>query len=359
MDERLLSVKALLAEGKREEALRTAESIDDPYWRSYALRWVVEAYVDTPERAVEIAEEISVPSIRDEALRSLSYLFSKGEKFKEALEAARRIRNQFIRKKAFRAVSNYLARAIISKGLKGVRLSDLNLTESDIDDLKPLPYGLVYKDGKIMPGAKILPLKGEMRSGIIERFEKRLEGRTPPKPQFSEEESAKNQYVVDYVRKMISAGELEEAERIARGLVEPFRSYLLEEIGLKLIEAGDVTKAEKLFEDLKVADALGSALARRHLKEPDKVLRYLGKVYNPATRLMVAYEVTKDRGVEREFLANVLLWATDEWKRSRILKFLAFEMLEESKRKNDERLRLISKKLFELGVAAGRMAELG
>ncbi len=357
MDRKLFSVKTLLTEGKREEALSTAESIEDPYWHSYALRWIVEAYADDPERAVEIAGEITVPSIKDEALRSLSYLFSKDEKFREALEAARRIKNQFLRKKALRAVSTYLAKAIISKGLKGVRLSDLNLTESDMDDLKPLPYGLVYKDGKIMPGAEILPLKGEVRGGIIERFEKRLEGRIPPKPQFSEKESERNQYVVDYVRRMISIGELEEAEKIARGLVEPFRSYLLEEIGLKLLEAEDSTRAENLFKDLRVADVLGSALARRHLKEPDKVLGYLSKVYNPATRLMVAYEVTKDKGIDRGFLTSVLLWATDEWKRSRILKFLAFEMLEESKRKNDERLRLISKGLFELGIETGRMAE--
>jgi tetratricopeptide (TPR) repeat protein len=250
MDEKLLSVKSLLLRGDVEEALNTAKSITDPYWRSYALRWVVEGYTETPEKALEVAAAIEVPSIRDEAFRTLTYIFSKKGDFKLALEAARRIKNQFIRKKAFRTVSNYLAKAVVSSGAPEVRLSDLKLDENDINDLKPLPYGLVYKDGKIMPGAEILPLKGEVREGIIERFEKRLEGRTPPKPAFAEKEMVENEYVIDYARRLIERGNLEEARKIAKGLPEPIRSVLLEEIGVRLLKAGNVEGAEEIFQEL-------------------------------------------------------------------------------------------------------------
>ncbi|NJE61698.1 hypothetical protein [Thermococcus sp. 21S7] len=351
MDEGLLEVKRLLSEGKPEEALRKAAGISDPYWRSYALRWVAEAHSKDPEKAVKIAESIRVPSIRDETLRSLAYLFSKSGKFREALEVARKIKNQFLRKKALRAVSNFLARSIISKGVTEIRLSDLNLDERDIEDLKPLPYGLIYRDGKIMPGAKILPLKGEVREGVIERFEK-LGRRKIPAPEFQEESNL--EYVSDYVLRLIEKGSLTEAENLARGLPEPMKSYLLEEIGIRFLESGLEGEAERIFGELTTANVLGSMLARKRLNDPDAVIAYLGRIHNPATRLMLAYEVTKKNGLNEKFLSAALMWATDEWKKGRILKFLAFEMLEEAKRTGDERLRRISRELFELGRSIER-----
>ncbi|QDA30814.1 hypothetical protein FH039_03215 [Thermococcus indicus] len=349
MDTKLLTVKSLLAERKREEALNIAEGIADRYWRDYALKWVAEAYAENPGRAMDIAQRIVAPTIRDETLRSLSYLFSKEGNFKAALEAARMITNQFTRKKAFRTVSNYLAKSIIQKGVSEVRLSELDLTDRDIEDLKPLPYGLAYKDGKIMPGAEILPIKGEMKMGIIPRFEKRLEGRTPPKPVFAGEDTEKTEYVSEYILKLIDEGNLEEARKLAKGLAEPMKSALLEEIGMEYLKRGNVETAEKIFEELVRADMLGAALIELHPEDENRIQYYLSKVYNPVTRLLVIYEATKRKGVREDFLRRTLLWATDEWKLGRILKFLAFEMLNEAKRTGDDGLRKTSKGLFELG----------
>jgi len=347
MDERLLLVRQLLSEGDVAGAEDEARRIEDPYWRSYALKWIAEALADEPEKALEVALSIEEPSVRDEALRSLAYVFSKSGKFKEALEIARKIGNSFLRKKAFRAVSNFLARAIAERSV-GIRLSDLNLDERDLEDLKPLPPGIVYKDGKLMPGSVLHRIKGKVMEGVVDRSGEGPK-RELPKPVFESEEAETEDYVFEYIRKLIEEGELEEAEKLAKGLPEPFRSFYLEEVGVRLLEAGDVRRAEEIFRELEVSDVLGSLLARKNLHRPELVLRYLEKTHNPATRLMVAYEVTKDRGVDPEFLRSVLIWATDEWKRGRILKFLAFEMLEEAKKKGDERLRKISRELFELG----------
>ncbi|WP_054841237.1 hypothetical protein [Thermococcus peptonophilus] len=159
MDERLFLIKTLLRDGKREEAFKEAQKIRDSYWRSYALRWVAESYEREPEKALEIASKIEEQSIRDETLASLSYLFSKNGEFKKAIEAARLIKNQFTRKKAFRSVSNLLAIAVARGGTE-IRLSDLKLDERDLKELKPLPHGIVYKDGKLMPGATLHRIKG-------------------------------------------------------------------------------------------------------------------------------------------------------------------------------------------------------
>lgn len=347
MDERLLLVRKLLSEGDVAGARKEAERIDDPYWRSYALRWVAEALAGEPERALEVAQSIEEPSIQDETLRSLAYIFSKNEKFKEAIETARKIKNQFLRKKALRAVSNFLAKAIAMKGVE-LRLSDLRLDERDLEDLKPLPYGIVYKDGKLMPGSVLHRIKGEVAGGVLDRSEEGPK-RGPPKPKFEIKDSRPEEYVVDYIEKLLEKGELEDAERLARGLPEPFRSYYLEEIGVRLLEAGDEVRAEEMFRELEVSDVLGALLARRHLDSPERVLKYLEKTHNPATRLMVAYEVTKERGVDPDFLRNVLIWAADEWKRGRILKFLAFEMLREAKKTGNDELRKTARNLFELG----------
>ncbi|WP_054839870.1 hypothetical protein [Thermococcus sp. JCM 11816] len=180
MDERLFIIKTLLRDGRREEALKEARKIKDSYWRSYALRWVAESYATEPEKALEVASEIEEHSIRDETLASLSYLFSRnGGEFKKALEAARLIKDQFVRKKAFRSVSNLLAIAVARGGTE-IRLSDLKLDERDIEELKPLPpHGIVYKDGKLMPGATLHRIKGEVQTGVVERFEKRPKWRPP------------------------------------------------------------------------------------------------------------------------------------------------------------------------------------
>ena len=351
MDERLLLVRQLIGEGKVEEAREEALKIGDTYWRSYALRWVVEALADDPERAIEVATSIDDPGIRDEALRSLAYLLSKNGRFKEAIEVARRIGNSFLRKRAFRAVGNFLARAIVTKGLE-IRLSDLKLEERDLEDLKPLPYGVIYKDGTLMPGSVLHRIRGEVKDGVIGEGDKKLHW-SPPRPLFKDE-SEPEDYVLEYIGKLIEDGNLEEAEKLAKGLPEPLRSYYLEEVGVKLMEIGDMNGAERIFGELETSQILGSLLARRNLDNPELVLRYLEKTRNPATRLMVAYEVTKRLGVNVEFLMNVLIWTTDGWKRGRILKFLAFEMLAEAKQKSDSRLRKISRELFELGMKVER-----
>jgi len=356
MDERLILVRKLLSEGDVTGAQEKARRIEDPYWRSYALRWVAEALAGEPERAIEVAQSIEEPSIRDEALCSLTYIFSKNEKFREAIGTARKIGNQFLRKKALRAVSNFLAKAIATKGIE-LRLSDLGLDERDLEDLKPLPYGIIYKDGKLMPGSVLHRIKGDVLSGVVDRS---TEGprEEPPKPRFETKESKAEGYVVEYIGKLIEKGELEEAEKLAKGLPEPLRSHYLEEIGVKLLEAGDETRADEIFRELEVSDVLGALLARRNLDCPERVLKYLEKIHNPATRLAVAYQVTKEKGVDAGFLRNALLWATDEWKRGRILKFLAFEMLKEAREKSDERLRKTARDLFELGKQVGNGAEM-
>ncbi|WP_456422191.1 hypothetical protein [Thermococcus sp.] len=351
MDERLLLVRQLLKEGNVSGAEEEARKIKDSYWRSYALRWVAEALGKTPEKALQVATSIEEPSIRDEALSSLAYIFSRNGDFKVALETARKIGNSFLRKKALRVVSNFLARAIATKGIQ-IRLSDLKLDEKDLEDLKPLPYGIVYKDGKLMPGSVLHRIRGKIASGVVDRSKEGPKW-TPPKPVF-EKEAEPESYVFDYIGKLIEEGDLREAEKLAKGLPEPFRSFYLEEVGVKYLERGDLRNAEEVFHKLKVSEVLGSLLARRNTDRPDIVLKYLEKTYNPVTRLMTVYEVTKKRGVDSEFITNALMWATDEWKRGRILKFLAFEMLEEAKREDDKRLRRISKELFEIGMNVER-----
>lgn len=346
MDERLLRVRGLLKEGRLDEAKREAARIADPYWRSYAMKWLAEALSKRPEEAVEVALSIDEPSIRDEALRSLVYLFSREGRFKEAVETARKIKNQFLRKKALRTVGNFLAKAIAERGA-GIRLSDLNLDERDLEDLKPLPYGIVYKDGKLMPGSTLHRIKGEVKEGVIELGGKvqRKAGIRKPEPP----ESGTSDYVVSYVEKLVEEEKLEEAEKLARGLPEPIKSRILEEIGLQYAAQGRLAEAERILEKLEASEVLGAVLARRHINSPEKVLLYLRKTYDPAARLAVLYEFVKRNGVSEHFLKEALKWGTDGWKLGRLIKLLAFEMLEEAKREGDDDLRRTSRELFELG----------
>ncbi|MBP1911936.1 hypothetical protein [Thermococcus stetteri] len=352
MDERLFIVKTLLREGRLEEALKEARSIRDPYWRSYALRWVAESYAHDPEKALKIAEGIEEHSIRDETLASLSYLFSKNGEFKRAIEAARLIKDQFIRKKAFRSVSNLLAIAV-ARGGSEIRLSDLKLDERDIEDLKPLPHGVVYKDGKLMPGSTLHRIKGEVQTGVVERFEKRPKWK-PPEPEFEGKEQT-NEYVLSYLDRLLDEGKLEEAEKLAKGLPEPLRSAYLERIGVKYLEEGNAERAEGMFSQLEVANLLGYALIHHYGYDAEKALRYVQKVFDPLPRMLIAYELAKKGGVENDTLIEVLSWRGTPSKIGRVLKFLAFEMLEEAKKLKDDELRKTSKELFELGrrVEAG------
>ena len=354
MDERLLEIKRLLTKGELKQALEIAREIEDEYWRSYALKWIAESYVTDPKRAIEIATSIAIPSIRDEAFRSLVYFFSKAGEFKRAVEAAKKIKSQFIRKKAFRTVSNFLARTIISRGMAGIRLSDLNLDEGDIEALKPLPYGIVYEDGKLMPGAEILPLRGETREGIFERLGEPKKHRVPQYDM--EHRGDTSQYVVEYILKLIKENKLKEAEKLIKGLPEPMRSHLLEEAGVKFLENGLEDDAESIFEELQVSNVLGPMLAKRHLDDVSKVQKYLLKVWNPVARLIIAYELAKIKGTDEKLLDSILSCMQSTWKKGRVLKFLAFEMLREAKSSGDDRLRGISKQLFELGSRLERLA---
>ncbi len=346
MDERLLHVRSLLKEGRLEEAKREASRISDSYWRSYAMKWLAEALAERPKEAIEVALSIEEPSIKDETLRSLVYIFSREGRFKNAIETARKIKNPFLRKKALRTVGNFLAKVIAEKNT-GIRLSDLNLDERDIEDIKPLPYGIVYKDGKLMPGSTVHRIKGEIREGIIE-----LSGKTHERLEFRRPElieSETNEYVVLYVKKLVETGKLEKAEKLAKGIPEPIRSRILEEIGLNYIAQGKLIEAERILKELEISEVLGAMLAREYLDSPKKVLLYLKKTYDPVARLAVVYKFVKQNGTSEYFLREALKWGTDEWKLGRLIKFLAFEMLDEAKRKGDVRLVRISRELFELG----------
>lgn len=346
MDERLFIIKNLLRDGRREEALKEAQKIKDSYWRSYALRWVAESYAHEPEKALEIVGSIEEHSIRDETLASLSYLFSKNREFKKAIEAARLIKDQFVRKKAFRAVSNLLAIAV-ARGGTGIRLSDLKLEERDIEELKPLPHGIVYKDGKLMPGATLHRIKGEVQTGIVERFERRRKWK-PPEPEF-EEKGQTNEYVLSYINRLLDEGKLEEAEKLAKGLPEPVRSAYLERVGIEYLNRGNAEKSEEIFSQLEVANTLGHALIHHYGYEVDRALEYIRKVFDPLPRMLIAYELAKKHGAKEKAILEVLSWRGMPSKIARVLKFLAFEMLEEAKKSKDDLLRKTSKELFELG----------
>ncbi len=360
MDVRLIQVKELLSKGDLEGALSAAEGIKDNYWRDYAFRWIVEAYVTrSPEKALEIAGRIRTESLHDEVFKNLSYLLSRAGIFKLAIGAARSIKSDFLRKKALKSVADVLAKVIVEKGSAGISLGELGLDERDLEQLKPLPAGLIFKDGKLMPGAELLRMKGEVKSGIIQENKPRKAG--PPKPPVEPFHGVKKGYLGGFLQDLAGRGDFEGLEYWAGLLEEPRRSLLLDELGRLRLELGDIDGAEDAFEMAEVANETGRALAMVYLNrgEPWKAAEFLGKVLNPVYRLNVFFDSIRAGFFSEELAEKMLLpGGGSRYKLARLLKFSAFELLEEANRKGDESMRKISKRVFEAGVEVQREFEV-
>jgi hypothetical protein len=357
MDEMLIQVKELLARGDLESAYKITSKIKNPYWKDYALRWIAEAYaLRSSGRAVEIASEITTDSIHDEVFRNLSYLFSRDGNFKLAIETAEKIRNQFLKKKALKSVSNMLAKVIVESGSAGISLGELGLEEEDIESLKPLPKGIVLKDGKLMPGAEILRLKGDVKMGIVPRLEK------PPKPsqapEFKPLGGSKKNYLLGYFMELEERVEVEDLKKWAELTDEPLRSWILERTGLIYLKIGDRESAKELYHRVRWTRELGKELAFSFIETPEIGVEFLKKTPKSPARLLFIWELAR-RGTYDEMLYQKALdLENDKYKFARVLKFLAFELLEESKRKRNENMRRLSKKLFKEGVRLQREFEL-
>ncbi|WP_084593973.1 hypothetical protein [Palaeococcus ferrophilus] len=342
MDERLLEIKELIERGKVEAAYSKALKIGEAYWRSYALKWVAEALVrKDPGRALSLAGDIGVPTLRDETFLFLTYELSRMEKFREAIMAAKSIRDTYLKKKAFRSVSSAVGKAIARRGVKEISLSELDIDESDVEYLKPLPKGLEFKDGKFIVGSEIHGIKGEVKEGILtsEPLPKKVE-----KPEFGEvsERSARDVLAL-----------LDEGKASLESLPEPLRFAAMEELGLECLERGDVECAERYFRELPVADYLGRALAWHALKIGREVGEYIVKIYNPAIKMALVYEsIVSKRNVDRQLL-RIAFGNLPRSKKGRLLKFLAFELLDDAKKRGDRELMRLSKELFVLGKNVG------
>jgi tetratricopeptide (TPR) repeat protein len=360
MDERLIQVRELLSKGDLEGALREAEGIKESYWRDYALRWVVEAYVTrSPEKALEIAGKIRTETLHDEVFKNLSYLLSRAGIFKLAIGAARSIKSDFLRKKALKSVADVLARVIVEKGTAGVSLGELGLDERDLEQLKPLPAGLIFKDGKLMPGAELLRMKGEMKSGIIQENKPQKAG--PPKPAVKPFHEVKKSYLQRFFSGLVERGDVEGLEYWTGLLEEPLRSLLLDELGKLKVELGDIKGAEDAFRRAEVANETGRALAMFYLAqgEPEKAAESMQKVLNPVYRLKVFIDAVRMGFFSEELAERMLLpGGGSRYKLARLLKFSAFELLEEANKKGDNSLREISKRVFEEGVKVQREFEV-
>ena len=355
MDEKLIDVRTLLSEGKLETALLIAESIEEPYWRDYALRWVAEAYAPkSPERAIRIAETISTESLRDDTLSNLSYIFSREGKFKLAIDVARRIKGEFARKKALQSVSTILAKAIVERGTE-ISLSELGLDESDVEVLKPLPGGISLKDGKLMPGGEILRMKGEFRNEVVPLNEA---PRSPPeRPDFGFG-GRESHYLLGYLRLIEEMANVGELEYWAELFGEPMGDELLEAAGLIYLRAGILGKALELVKKARRTEDLAYLLAIEAIErgEPDKLAFLSPKIGDPVRRLLVLREVAV-RGLLDRNLAETVLLPESDYLLARLLKFLAFEMLGEAKKKNDPELLDKSRRVFEMGVKIQREFE--
>ncbi|WP_456366928.1 hypothetical protein [Thermococcus sp.] len=344
MDERLVKVRELLSEGKVEGALGVARSIAEPYWRDYALRWVIpELAKEEGERALEVAEGIRTESIRDEVLRGLSYTFSRVGKFKLAIKAAWRIKSDYQRKRALSLIAESIAKVIVERGEAGVSLSELGLDEEDLEKVSRFLPQVSIKDGRLMPGAELLRMKGEVMAGVVE----------PPKapswfPPAAPRGGASRTYLLDYFLLLRDEGDIEGLLNWASLLGGPLRGALLWEA------AALYSRLNSLDDLFSLCQALGSS---RELRKAVKELFISGRIGEalecsrrlPAEeRLFLAGELLEG-GFFEEKAFRELLW-DGNYKLSLALKALAFELLEESKRRKDEGLRLLSKRVFDLGV---------
>lgn len=333
-----------------------AESIEDPYWRDYALRWVAEAYAPkNPERAVEIAGMISTDSLRDETLGNLSYIFSREGSFKPAIETAKRIKDRFARKKALRAISTVLAEAIVERGVSGISLSELGLDERDLEALKPLPPGISFKDGKLMPGGKILRMKGEFGNKVVPVNE--APRRTPQKPVF-DIPGREEVYLIEYFNLMSETANVEELEYWAGLVDEPLRSTILEDAGLIHLRIGNVEKALELARRSSRTEGLGFLLAVHFIElgKPEKIPKFAERIQDPVKRLLLLEKAVK-MGLLEDHLVGGILKPKSDYVFARLLKFLAFEMLEEAKLRKDDSLLETSRKIFEKGIKIQREFE--
>jgi len=344
MDERLVKVRELLSEGKVEGALSVARSMREPYWRDYALRWIVpELAKGKGEKAIQVAGSIRTDSIRDEVLRNLSYTFSRAGKFKLAIKAAWRIKSEYQRKRALSLIAEAIAKVIVEKGEAGVSLSELGLEEEDLEKVSRFLPQVSIKDGRLMPGTKLLRIKGEATTGVVE----------PPKapswfPPTAPRSGGSRSYLLGYFRFLRDEGDVEGLLRWGSLLGEPLKRALLGE-------------AAALYSRLNSLDCLVSMCQAlnlsRKLREGVKGLFLSGRIGEalecskklPAEeRLLLAGELLEERffdeGVFRELLRD------GNYKLSLALKALAFELLEESKRRGDKGLGHLSKKVFDSGV---------
>ncbi|USS41126.1 hypothetical protein NF865_02645 [Thermococcus aggregans] len=346
----LLQIRKLLAHKRIEEAYALAEQIPDSYWRGYALKWVAESVVvKNPKRAIKIAKKIEIETLKSETLLLLSYELAKLRKFKEAVEAAKLINNNYLRKKAFRGISNALARAIIESSAKEVRLSEFNLGEEDIQYLMPLPGNIKYKDGKFLTDAEIHRITGKAKIQVL-TSENPTKRRRVVVGEKEDKEDQDLKGVSTCIERLILTNQLQEAEKLAKGVDDPCASYLLEEIGITYINQGNIEKAEEILEKLGRADYLASELVKFYLKrnEVEKAKKYALRIFNPALKLSAAYSILLIGGIDEKFLSE-LFKDTSPYKLGRLLKFLAFELLEEAKERNSSDLLRLSKNIFLLG----------
>ncbi|ASJ00219.1 hypothetical protein [Thermococcus gorgonarius] len=308
-----------------------------------------------PERAVEIALKISTESLRDEVLRNLSYIFSRAEKFKLAINAATKIKSQYLKKKALKSISDMLAKVIVQKGTAGVSLSELGLTEDDIEHIKPLPQGIVFKDGKLMPGAELLRMRGEIKTGIVPRFERPK--KAPPKPQFKEFGLERKNYLIEYFKLLEDVGDVFSMETLAELTEEPLRSWLLEKAGLIYLEIGNFEKTVEIYQKTKYPGELAVKLAFQTIDKPKEAARYLAKSPRGEERLLFTWELALKGIYDEETYRLALGLEKNDYLFARTLKFLAVELLDESKRRKNERLREFSRRLFLEGVRIQREFE--
>ncbi|WP_048058346.1 hypothetical protein [Pyrococcus yayanosii] len=330
MIEKLAKVREAIERGKLEEAIKISKNINDPYWKSYAMKWLSQAMASkNPAEARRLASSIPIPSLRNEALLYLAYELSKRGKFKDAVDSARLIVDVYMKKKALRSISDALAEALKKMNIIEISLGELGLEEADVELLKPLPEGIKYEDGRFLVDATILPVSEEKGSAVVEMRDEKANLKEPELEPLEMEL-------------------LELTEENFENLPEPFRSALIESIGLHRLEEGDVEAAEELVEKITIG---GGTLAR--------LLFFLGreehleKVRRPVDRILLAYRVLllkpTDDAIPLIYTLFSDLRNRNPWKFARLMKFLAFELLEEGRKRRNKALLIKSKELFRKG----------